>query len=122
MSDALLEGVRVMVVEDDALIGLDLQDQLETLGARVIGPVPRVSMALEILADAERIDCATLDVSLGKERVFAVADELRERGIPFVFVTSYCRIMLPDEYQDVPCCGKPFDARHVAAALCPSLA
>ena len=117
MTGSLLEGVRVMLVEDDALIGLDLQDRLETLGACVFGPLPRVSLALQTLAGADRIDCAVLDISLGSELVFPVADKLRERGIPFVFVTAYSRLMLPDEYQCVPCCGKPADARHVATAL-----
>ena len=114
---ALLEGVRVMVIEDDPIIGLDLQDQLESLGARVIGPVSRMSDALERIAAEEPIDCATLDVSLADDLVFPVADELRKRGIPFVFVTSYSRLVLPPKFREIPCCVKPFDGRHVAAAL-----
>lgn len=112
-----IRGRRVLIVEDDHLIAEDLRAQLEALGARVIGPVPRVSAALQMLRSGQQIDGATVDVQLGSEKAFPVADALRARGVPFVFVTGRDEWKLPEDYKNVPRCGKPADVRHVARAL-----
>src|SRR5947209_14372115 len=87
LPDAIeLRGRRFLVVEDEYVIAADLTASLEALGAEVAGPAPSVAAALTLLeSEGDRLDGAVLDVNLGKERVYPVADVLRGRGIPFVF-------------------------------------
>src|SRR5438270_8852311 len=91
LTDAVeLKGRRVLVVEDEYLIAADIAASLEALGAEVAGPAASVAEALTFLErDGDRLDGAVLDVNLGKERVYPLADVLRSRGIPFVFTTGY---------------------------------
>jgi DNA-binding response OmpR family regulator len=79
-----LEGLRVLVVEDDYLISLLFDDMLTSAGCVVVGPLPRLTDALEAAAK-ERCDAAVLDVNLGGERVYPVAKILAERHVPFIF-------------------------------------
>jgi DNA-binding response OmpR family regulator len=83
-----LDTPRVLIVEDEPLIAMLVQEWLEELGCKVIGPAASVSGALELIAGAE-LEGAVLDVSLGKEESFPIADELRKRRVPFVFATGY---------------------------------
>jgi CheY-like chemotaxis protein len=112
-----LHGRRVLIVEDEYLLAMDLQDQLEELGARVLGPAPSVATALRLLDSEAEVEAATLDVTLGGEKCFAVADALRARGVPFVFVTGYDGWTLPEEYRDFPRCSKPVQIEQLARAL-----
>ena len=110
-------GVRVLLVEDEALIALDVKDMLARLGCVVIGPAPRVAEALELL-EREGPELAILDVNLGRERVTPVAEALRERGIPFVLATAYGRCHLPEEsLREVPLLPKPIDPCLLQSAL-----
>ena len=103
-------GRRILVVEDDFLIAQDLQRALEALGAVVLGPVPRVADALAMLeGEAVQPDAATLDVNLDGEMVYPLADDLRARGVPFLFVTGYDAGSIPRDYAEVPVCEKPGD-------------
>jgi CheY-like chemotaxis protein len=79
---------RVLIVEDELLLALELQSLLESLGCEVIGPVPSVPRTLQLLA-RERPDLALLDVNLGGRSVAPVAAALKLRGIPYVLVTGY---------------------------------
>lgn len=114
---SVLKDRSILVVEDEYMIADDLRQDLESLGARVIGPVARVSDALDLLESEGALDGAILDVSLGSEKVFPVADELRARGVPFVFSTGYDEWALPDAYKDVPRWEKPVDVARIARAL-----
>jgi CheY-like chemotaxis protein len=79
MSSKPMPGCRVLVVEDNYLIGIDLADMLELAGAKVAGPVVSVADALNAIDSLP--DAATLDVQLGEETSFPIADELaRRRG------------------------------------------
>ena len=118
MADADLIGRRILVVEDDYLIAMDLSGWLQDLGAQIVGMAGSVSEALSLIeAPGERIDGAILDVNLAGERVYPVADALMARAISFVFVTGYDRWIVPGTYAHVPRCDKPvrFDilARHL---------
>jgi DNA-binding response OmpR family regulator len=86
-SDARLSGSRVLVVEDDFIIALDVQSSLEEAGAIVVGPAFTLSQALE-LARRENVSAATLDLRLGHESAASVAAVLEERHIPFIFCTG----------------------------------
>jgi CheY-like chemotaxis protein len=100
-------GLRVLVVEDEALVALLLEDMLAELGHEVIGPVAQLAKALEI-ARHEELDIAILDVSLNGGNTYSVAEALGARGIPFVFATGYGRAALVEPYTDAPLLQKPF--------------
>lgn len=104
-----LHGRRVLVVEDEYITAEDLRQGLETLGVEVVGPVPSVARALRLLDATTSLDAAVLDINLGGETVFAVAEALQGRGIPFLFATGYDPRSIPRAYADVPRCEKPFD-------------
>jgi CheY-like chemotaxis protein len=110
-------GRRILVVEDDYMVAEDLRIDLEELGALVLGPVAKVAAALELIAGGDRIDGATLDVTLGREKSFPVADALKARAIPFVFMTGYDSWAIPEAYRAFPRCSKPADIDEVVAHL-----
>ena len=83
----------------------------------MLGPVARVSDALSLLGADGMLDGAILDVNLGGEKAFPVADALKARGIRFVFSTGYDEWALPDAYKDVPRCEKLIDMRRLAQTL-----
>lgn len=83
-----LEGLRVLLVEDNFLLAEITKDLLEQNGCTVVGPTGRVESALK-LARGEQLDGAILDINLHGEMSFAVADVLCDRGVPFLFVTGY---------------------------------
>jgi len=82
-----LDGVRVLLVEDDLLILMDLEDVLVEAGAKVVAECRNVRDALERVDDDE-FEVAVLDVRLGDETVAPVARRLAERGVPFVFYSG----------------------------------
>ncbi len=82
------DAPRILVVEDEFLIALDLEVTLETAGYRVIGPALNVSAALQLLK-ADRPDAAILDVNLAGERVTPVAEALRAMSVPFILASGY---------------------------------
>jgi CheY-like chemotaxis protein len=90
-----VSGRRILIVEDEYIIAADLAQLLEGLGVTVIGPVGSVADALALLAGEPAIDAAVLDVTLGTEKIFPVADALRARGVPFVFATGYDAWIIP---------------------------
>jgi DNA-binding NtrC family response regulator len=98
---------RVLVVEDEMLIGMLLEDMLTDMGHTVVAIVPRVNEALAT-ARRESFDVAILDVHLNGQAVFPVAEALIERGIPFVFATGYGERGLPEQYRNRPILQKPF--------------
>jgi len=112
-----LRGQRLLVVEDDYLIATDLAMTLEDLGAKVVGPAGSVRQALEVIAAEGALDGAVLDINLGQERAWPIADELRRRGVPFVFTTGYDAWIIPEAYRDVPRCEKPVNAGVLARLL-----
>jgi CheY-like chemotaxis protein len=105
-----LNGLRVLVVEDEAAISLLLEDMLLDFGCEVVGPAARLSAALDAAA-REKIDLAILDVNVAGESIYPVADALKDRLIPFVFSTGYGSAGIKDAYRDRPVLQKPF-AQH----------
>jgi CheY-like chemotaxis protein len=112
----VLSGRRILVVEDDYLIATDLARSLEDLGAAVLGPAGSVKDALALLAGVT-IDAAVLDINLGTEKVFPLADTLLSRRVPFVFTTGYDRWIIPSTYAGVPRLEKPIDTRALVRLL-----
>jgi DNA-binding response OmpR family regulator len=90
MPDRPLNGARVLVVEDEPLIALEICEALADAGATIVGPALKVSTA-RALAATGTLSAAVLDVRVGPELVFPVADVLTGRNIPFVFHTGDLR-------------------------------
>ena len=107
MTTATLGEKHVLVAEDEYFLAEDLCRDLEGLGAVVVGPVPSVKRALTLIAAAPVIDAAVLDVNLGGEMVYPVADALLARSVPFVFTSGYDDTMLKERYPQVPRCQVP---------------
>jgi len=84
-----LLGKRILIVEDEALVAIDLQFAFEDAGAEVLGPALRLAEALALAEQAPQIDCALLDVDIAGQDVYPVARVLQRRGIPFIFHTGH---------------------------------
>lgn len=116
MNEPLLQGRRILLVEDEYFIACAMQCGLEDVGASVVGPAAFVEDALALL-DSEPVDGAVLDVSLNDGKVYPVAEVLMARGIPFVFTTGYSASDLPPAWRHVPRYEKPLDVATIAHAL-----
>jgi CheY-like chemotaxis protein len=112
-TDPHLKGLRVLVVEDEAIVSLLLCDLLEDLGCIVIGPVHDAPSALE--AVEQPLDCATLDLNLAGDKTYRVADALSDHHIPFIFTTGYSHV--DQRFASVPRVLKPFDNADIQRAL-----
>ena len=84
-----LLGRRVLIVEDEGLVALELQLAFEDEGAEIVGPAQSLIGALEVVTHTRDIDLALLDVDLAGENVYPVAELLRQRGVPFAFHTGH---------------------------------
>jgi DNA-binding LytR/AlgR family response regulator len=105
-----VKGRRLLIVEDDYLIAADLASSLEELGAEVVGPAGTVEDALELVQrSGETLDGAVLDINLREQRVYPVATALARHRVPFVFVTGYDTVAIPEAYASAPRCEKPVD-------------
>ena len=112
-----LQGLHVLVVEDEYLLAQELCRGLASEGARVMGPAPRLDAALDLLERGPPPSLAILDVSLQGQMVWPLADALAGRGIPFVLVTGYDADAIPEAYAGVPRCGKPVDLARLVRVL-----
>lgn len=121
MSRRRLKGLRLLVVEDEALVAMLLEDTLRALGCRCVGPAGNVAQALALL-EREVVDLALLDVNLGGgERSYPVADALAARGIRFIFVTGYGASGVDRRYDPLRVLQKPFDEDQLAQAIAAGL-
>lgn len=113
---AMLDGVRVLVVEDEYLVAILIEEILESAGCVVSGPISRLPEALDAV-DHDDFDAAVLDVNLAGERIDPVAEALSRRNVPFVFVTGYGEGVLPREFAERPRLCKPFRMAELLGAL-----
>jgi len=112
-----LNGARILVVEDKFLAAEVVRDMLESIGCAVVGPVGRIADALR-LAEQEALDGAILDINLNGERCFPIALALRQRGVPFVFLTGYDdEAIIPVELRPARRLGKPVFEPQLMAIL-----
>lgn len=111
-----LTGLRVLVVEDEMMVAMLMEDMLADLGCIVVGPISRLDEAMEGVSELE-LDCAVLDVNLGDQSVFPLADLLRERGIPYAFATGYGDAGLRPVDKGAPVLQKPFREADLARVL-----
>jgi DNA-binding NtrC family response regulator len=111
-----LEGRRILVVEDEFLIAMEVEDILRASGAEVVGPFGRVEPALGAV-QKEVLDGAVLDVRLDGETSEQVAAELISRGVPVLLTTGYEAEQLPPALRHLPRLRKPFDERDLRDML-----
>jgi arsenate reductase (glutaredoxin) len=94
-----LQGLRVLVVEDEMMVSMLIEDMLGDLGCTVVGPAARLDEAMALARDSE-IDCAVLDVNLGGQPIFPLADLLREKGAPFAELGLGDPVLTDDQLLD----------------------
>ena len=112
--------LRVLIIEDEMLVAMNIEDMLLDLGHEVAGLAGRLDAALSLAREAD-FDLAMLDVNLAGETSFPVAAVLAERRIPFLFATGYGIKGIAEEYRDRPVLQKPFRAQDLDAAILESV-
>jgi CheY-like chemotaxis protein len=116
-----LQGVRVLVIEDEPLIVLLFEDMLSELGCEIVGPASSFNDASNLVRSQEDFDVAILDVKLGEQSVFPVATVLADRGVPIVFSTGIGPEGLPREWQNYSTIPKPTTMSLLATGLLQAL-
>lgn len=111
------EGRRILVLEDDYWIVLDLVRELTENGAEVVGPFGNIDEALAAIEQNTSLDGAILDVNVQGREAFGVADILLSREIPLVFATGYAVSDIPVTYGGIPVFQKPVDVTAITNAL-----
>jgi DNA-binding NtrC family response regulator len=119
MEPAFYDGMPddVLIVEDDPIIALDFEDTVLSFGVKTVRTAPSVAKALVMITDRPP-EFALLDVSLIREKSFAVAERLEALGIPFAFVTGYgADVVLPPALATRPRLPKPYSTDALRALL-----
>jgi len=107
----------VIIVEDEYMIADQLRRELEKINFAILGPVSTVEDALALIQAEQQIDGGILDINLGGEKVFPVADRLAERGVPFLFATGYDQSAIPERFANIQRCEKPFSLKDITQAI-----
>ncbi len=113
---AVLHGKRVLIVEDEPLLAMDLESTLQDAGCVVVGPAANLQAAHRLIA-TETLDAALLDANLAGHPVGELAAALADKAVPFAFASGYGREALPGAYRDAPLLQKPIDADDLLALL-----
>ena len=112
-----LAGKRVLIVEDNPILAFEMIDLVNDVGGQPIGPAHSLSAALQI-ARLDALDGALLDIDLDGEQVWPLANELMDRGVPFVFVSARCTERnFPERFKDQCCVQKPAVGYDILAGL-----
>jgi CheY-like chemotaxis protein len=114
--DSDTDGKRVLLVEDEPLVSMMLADMLSAFGHKVDGPYSRFGDAI-LAAKTGNLQAGILDVNLGGEKTYAVADILTNRKIPFAFVTGYGPDSIVSAFSHAPVLQKPIEAAKLHALL-----
>lgn len=107
---------KVLLVEDEALVAMMMEDVLSDLGWEVAGSFGDVAPTLDWLANCADLDAAVLDINLGTENVFPVAEALKARGTPFTFLTGYTAPLGASRFH-TPVLNKPVDVNELEKVL-----
>lgn len=106
-------GRRVLVVEDEFLVSLATTDLLENVGCEIVGPAASLATAVR-LAQSEPLDAAVLDIDVGGEMTWPVAEELHRRGVPFLFLSAITQLMIfPTLFAAIPRLDKPVEQNRL---------
>jgi response regulator RpfG family c-di-GMP phosphodiesterase len=107
---------RVLLVEDEMLVGMMMRDLLVSAGLSVVGPVSSLSEAMTAAANVD-VDAGVLDVNMGTEFVYPLAEVLKKKGIPFVFVTGYSAETIDPRFRDCNVLQKPIDVASLKSCM-----
>ena len=107
---------RVLIVEDEPLIAMELHRLLSQAGLEVSGPVGSLQQALE-LAEDQTLTGAIIDINLGFDTSYPVADRLLASGVPVIFVTGYAAEVIPERFAAQTLLRKPIDPQVLMATL-----
>jgi PAS domain S-box-containing protein len=110
------KGKRIIVVEDEPIVAMDLEYSLKSMGCVVIGPASTLAKARTLIAESA-CDAALLDVNLAGHSVDELATALTQKNVPFAFVTGYGRDALPRGFQDAILLSKPFNDDQLNAVV-----
>jgi CheY-like chemotaxis protein len=110
-----LTGMKLLVVEDEALIAMEVEEMITGLGAEVVGSFSRVRDALDAL-ECEAVAGAILDIHLDGETTLRLVDVLLERGCPILFVTGGALESIPESYRQLPRLSKPFNQAELESS------
>ena len=113
-------GAAILLVEDEALVGLMIADFLNEIGYRVAGPFTRTEDGIAA-AKTAALAGAVLDVNIGGEEIYPLADCLIGRNVPFIFVTGYGAEAIDRRYAGVPVLQKPVDREILRNLLSASI-
>jgi DNA-binding response OmpR family regulator len=116
VSEYALDGLRILVVEDEVLIAMMLEDLLKQAGAIVLGPVGTAAEALT-LVEQNSLDCAVLDYKLVDGSSASVADALVKRDVPFVFASGCQPSVIDSRYPNALFIEKSFDRADLLPAI-----
>lgn len=111
-----LSGYRVLVVEDEYFIAAEIEDALIRAGAEVIGPISDIKEALRQVR-GDGFDLAVLDINLGGDLAYPIADALVAQRVPFLFATAYQASEIPPGYRRHRLVSKPYDSRALIDGL-----
>jgi two-component system, response regulator PdtaR len=121
--EASLKGLRILVVEDEFLLALEVEAALTGFGCSVTGPFAKLAKALDAARRTE-LDGAVLDINLNGEMVYPLAEYLHSAGVPFVFLTGYVPSDLPERFRHFRRLPKPLHAEALRQIImdmrCPS--
>lgn len=109
----------ILVVDDEPIIAMMVCDWLEEMGCAVVGPVANVASALALLTRAP-VDGAILDVTLGSENCYAIAEVLSQRTVPFAFATGHGADSIDAKFVGTPILAKPYgfdDVRRIVSGF-----
>ncbi|HEY8576951.1 MAG TPA: response regulator [Devosia sp.] len=111
-----LAGRRILVVEDEAILAMDIAAEIEDHNGVVLGPVTTLDEGIAALQQ-QNPDACIVNINLGPNKVYDLADLLIDRDVPFVFASSEPRAAIPERFKEVPLHTKPMKMVEAAAAL-----
>ncbi len=117
VSQYRLHGLQVFVVEDELLVSMQLEDMLAEFGCVITGVASSVEQAMSMAKTTEVIDAAVLDVNIGGQMIFPVADLLLKRDVPCIFSTGYATSELTERYPVCHTLSKPYAPEALAKVL-----
>jgi DNA-binding response OmpR family regulator len=108
--------VKVLVVDDEPFVALDISTTLSAAGCEVVGPAFSLQRALQLIEE-KGCDAAILDANLGAENAGPIAEALQARGVPFLVLSGYAIEEFPDALQRAPFLGKPYNPTELLALV-----
>lgn len=111
-----IEGLRVLLIEDEVVIAMTAEDMLEEMGCRVSGQASTLQEGME-RAERNDFDLALLDINLHGVMSIPIAHKLRDAGKPFIFTTGYGSVGLDSAFSDIMVVTKPYTIRTLSNAI-----